>query len=141
MCETLGSICIYDPYSPASHTLQEATPADSAWLLPVSDPCVATAGMCSECSSPESVKAVSQQPLQGRRQDSMLSQYNPLNHPCKQATRRELHLRQGRLLLGLKSQSPKTTMGPRDHGSQVNPWPRVTSQEGWSLQTSLFQQD
>lgn len=106
MCETLGSGCIYAP-----PPLEKATSADSAWLLPVSDPCVATVGMCNEHSSPESVMAVSQQPLRGRQQNSMLSQSTSLNNRCKQATRRELRLRQGILRLGLRSQSLKMTTG------------------------------
>lgn len=61
--------------------------------------------------------AVSQQPLQGRRQNSVFSQYTPLNHPCKQATKRELGLSQGNLLLGLRPQSHE--MMHWDHGSQV----------------------
>lgn len=75
--------------------------------------------------------AVSQQPLQGRRQNSVFSQYTTLNHPCKQATKRELSLSQGNLLPGLRSQSHDMTH--LDHGSQ--------KQEGWSLQTRLLQQD
>lgn len=72
---------------------------------------------CRECSGPESVMAVSQQPLQGRRQNSMFSQHTPLNHPCKQATKRGLGLSQGNLLLGLRPQSHEMTHW--DHGSQV----------------------
>ena len=55
--------------------------------------------------------AVSQQPLRGRQQNSMLSQSTSLNNRCKQATRRELRLRQGILRLGLRSQSLKMTTG------------------------------
>lgn len=105
MCETPCSVCVYAPHS---------TPTP-----PRRQPQAIQPGSCHECSRPEFVMAVSQQPLQGRRQNSMFSQYTPLNHPCKQATKRELGLRQGNLLLRLRSQSGEMTHW--DHWESADP--------------------